>query len=957
MLDVIQLVGCVAGNKLPFAGCAFIIGVVRQLKVGLSVLLGQPHHDLVFTVGEAVGAVRILLDRPDDGLIVGDDLVVGRSDGLRDQIPVVVGLVLDGLTVARVVDNDLVAVLHGSGQDIGVAAGDIGRSAAGDVDTAAAVDGAVVHAQIAQDAVGGSDLMLAADNGEGRDVVGQDHVVFHDVVQDVDGALEHGEAVAQVTEGVVVAGQVVVGLQIQSLVLAGLLVVDLDVLHAVVAGGTAGPNALAVLLDGACDVGVDIIGDTGNLEEAAALSAAHVTGAPFQSVQELLAGDGLQAGHVAEGVDILAGLVGDVAGDSLVTDAAAVHDGYVDIQAHVVKQVVQSIGSKVAGVGLLLADQTLAVSVVVVELEGGMANDLAQHIVNGVDPAVLDAGNSGVGAVEAGDQLGLDAVVGDGHLADGVEVGAGLGQDDGVAGLVLDGLHCHGAVRVAVDEGVQSGGVGDDILGGPGLGGGVVAQVAKSDDVVGLFSLGSVDGSLHGVVQIRTGHAAGDAVDVVAGLILEVSRSGLGEGFGGGDADDGDLLAANLENLVGVKDIAALHTVGLMVEVAGDIGEVGLLGDLQSALHAVVKLVVAQSGQVIVRGAHELDDGLALIHGAVSGTLDMVAGIDQEDAVGDLRGLGLQIGNVVIGQAAVDVGVNVVGVVDHDLALVRQLVAADGADAVNILMAESGNGFRLGLAALGAGIEHFALILAGGLGNDFAFIPLVLGAGEHDLLGNGDDLGQLGTGGMALGIQRQLAVIQGAADDALGNGPVKGCLSIGRDLLGIGEILQIILVDFQLAVEAPDHGDQLLTGHKAVRIEMGSVNAVDDFILLSPDDSVLIPVILQINELGGVDGRDHRVSQAVQDHGSHGAGTGAVGVKENRCYAVHELRVMVVGVGDVGRKPIVLLDILERLDIACCRKDGGKNADNHSDHKQERHDFLECVFHCLSSLNFQIYGL
>ena len=956
MLDVIQLVGCVAGNKLPFAGCACIIGVVRQLKVGLAVLLGQPHHDLVFAVGEAVSAVRILLDRPDEGRIVSDDLVVGGSDLLRDQIPVVVGLVLDGHTVARVVDNDLVAILHAGRQDIGVAAGDVGRGAAGDVDTAAAVDGAVVHAQIAQDAVGGLDLMLAAHHGEGLDVVGQNHVVFHDVVQDVDGALEHGEAVAQVTEGVVVACQVVVGLQIQSFVLAGLLVVDLDVLHAVVTGGAAGPNTLGVLLDGAFDVGVDLVGDAGNLEEAAALGSAHIAGAPFQSVQELLAGDGLQAGNVAEGVDGLAGLVGDVAGDSLVADAAAVHDGYVDIQTHVVKQVVQSIGSEVAGVGLLLTNQAVAVSVVVVELDGGMADDLAQHAVNGVDPGVLDACNSGVGAVEAGDQFGLDAAVGKGHLADCVEVGAGLGQNDRIAGLVLDGLHCHGAVGVAVDEGVQTGGVGNELLRGPGLGGGIVAQVAQSDDVVGLFSLGSVDGSLHSVVQIRTGHAAGDAVDIVAGLILEVSRGGLGEGFGSGDTDDGDLLAADLEDLVGVKDIAALHAVGLMVEVAGDIGVVGLLDDLQSALHAVVKLVVAQNCQVIVRSAHELDDALALVHGAVSGALDVVAGIDQEDAVGDLRGLSLQIGNVVIGQAAVNVGMDVVGVVDHDLALVRQLVAADGADAVDILVAKRGNGLGLGLAALGAGIEHFALILAGGLGNDFALIPLVLGAGEHDLLGDGDDLGQLGTGGMTLGIQRQLAVVQGAADDALGNGPVKGRLCIGRDLLGVGEVLQVILFDFQLAVEAPDHGDQLLTGDEAVGVKMSFVNAVDDFIFLGPGDSVLIPVVLQVNELGGVDGRDDRVSQTVQDHGGHRTGAGAAGVKENGCYAVHELRVMVIGVGDVGRKPIVFLDVLERLDIAC-RKDGGKNADNHSDHKQERHDFLECVFHCLSSLIFQIYGL
>src|SRR5699024_376820 len=56
-----------------------------------------------------------------------------------------------------------------------------------------------------------------------------------------------------------------------------------------------------------------------------------------------------------------------------------------------------------------------------------------------------------------------------------------------------------------------------------------------------------------------------------------------------------------------------------------------LVDDLQDAVHAVVELVVAQSGQVIAGGVHQLDDGGALVHGAIGGALDVVAGVQQQD--------------------------------------------------------------------------------------------------------------------------------------------------------------------------------------------------------------------------------------------------------------------------------------------------------------------------------------
>ena len=604
-LDVGRTVGVREGRVLdvgqavdplhdPVAVRALIAGVVGQLEV----VAGDPAGDLVDAVGELHAAVGILADLPDDLFGRIDELIVGRLDGFGNEVPVVVVLVLDRHLVARAVDDDLIAVGNGGGEGEDVLLVD--RLAAGvDRDTAAAVDGGVVGAERHERALG-NDLRLAVHGREGLDVVRQDHVVFHDVVEHVDRTVKHVEAVAHLAQGVVVAREVVGGLLIQRDVLAGILVPDLDVGDAVVAGRAAGPDALVVLADGALDVGVDVVGQAGDLEEAAALSGAHVTGAPFQSIQDLLTGDGLQAGDVAEGVDVLAGLVGDIAGDGLVAHAAAVHDGNVNVEAHVVEQVVQRVGSEVAGVGLFLADESGAVFVVV-EGQGGVADDLAEHAVDRVHPLVLQRGDRGVGAVVARDQLGAERVLRevDGHLADRAEVAAGLGQNDLILAGVLYELLLDGAMGVAVDEGVQAGGVGDQVFRGPGLGGDVVAQVAQRDDIVGAFGLGRVDRGLHGGVQVSAGHTAGDAVDVVAGLILEVRGRGLREGFGRGDADKGDLLAFDLEDLVGVEDVRALDAVGFMIEVRGNVRELRPADGVHRAFHAVVELVVAERRQIV----------------------------------------------------------------------------------------------------------------------------------------------------------------------------------------------------------------------------------------------------------------------------------------------------------------------------------------------------------------------
>ena len=956
---VLDIRAAVRPGNLPVAVCIRIAGVVGQFEV----VAGDPAHDLVCAVGEVHGAVSVDFDLPNDVFARVDELVAGGLGGLRNEVPVVVGLVLDRHLVARAVDHDLVAVHEGLGEGEDTLFID-GLAAGVDRDTAAAVDGGVVGAERYGRAVG-NDFMLAVHDCERLDIVRQNHVVFHDVVEHVDGALEHCEAVAEVAQRVVVAGEVVSRLAIQRDVLAGGLVPDLDVADAVVAGRAARPDALVVLANGALDVGVDIVGDTGDLEEAAALSRSGVSRAPFQSIQELLAGDGLQAGDVAEGVDVLAGLVGDIAGDGLVAHAAAVHDGDVNVKTHVVEQVVQRIGSEVAGVGLLLTNQSLTVRVVV-EGQVGVADDLAEHAVNGVDPLVLQRGDRGVGAVVARDELGGDGTLGevDGHLADRAEVAASLGQDNLILAGVSDRLHFDRAVRVAVNEGVEASGVGDQLFRSPRLGRRIVAQVAEGDDVVGAGCLCRVDGGLHGSVQVCAGSAAGNAVDVVARLVLEVRRSGLREGFRRGDADDGDLLAVKLVHLIGLKDVRALDAVGLMIEVRGNVRELRPADGVHRAFHVVVELVVAEGRQIVARRVHHFDDALALIHGAVSGALDMVAGVDQQDACGDLLGLVLHVGNGVVGQGAVDVGMDVVGVVDDELVSLCDLLVADGADAVDVVMAERRNDFRLGLAALRAGIELFACALAGRLHGDDAVVPLmsVSGARLHRQDRRGQDLRHFSTGRVALRNQLDSGLVVlgdlSAADDALADRPVKRFLRVSGNLLRVGKVLQVIPVDLGLAIVTPHHRDELLTGHEALRIEMVLVDTIDNLVLLCPCDSILIPVVRQVNELGFIDCRNDRVFQTVEDNSRHCTGAIAVGLKGDGGHAIHKLGIVLVDVLDVLCKPVGLLDIAERLDIAgASREYGRNNACDHSDDKKQRHDLSECVFHSVSSFYFQKCGL
>ena len=92
---------------------------------------------------------------------------------------------------------------------------------------------------------------------------------------------------------------------------------------------------------------------------------------------------------------------------------------------------------------------------------------------------------------------GLDlSVGGDGQLSDVGKLGTGLGQYHHLPVLVGNIFHTD-LMRVAVNGGIDAGGVGDHASGAPLLCDPVIAQMAHHDHIVGAFAPGLVHGTLY----------------------------------------------------------------------------------------------------------------------------------------------------------------------------------------------------------------------------------------------------------------------------------------------------------------------------------------------------------------------------------------------------------------------------------------------------------------------------
>jgi len=417
---------------------------------------------------------------------------------------------------------------------------------------------------------------------------------------------------------------------------------------------------------------VDLVGCTCDLQEAAVFFSfcTGKAGCKLQRVLNLSAGDRHQTGHIAKGADLLAGLEGPVARRLIRADAAAVHDGDITVQLlDLIEVDIDTVRHKVTEVGLAGADAPLAGSGIA-DVEVGFCHCdlLTQHIIHRIHPCRLNACNGAVGTLVGRDQLRGNGAIGlDGHFTDIGKVGAGLRQSDRLAGQVFYPLTFHNRMGMPVNKGVKAGGMFDHFPARPRRGRRIYAQMAKTNDVIGK-RLCPINGILHRTIQFFAVVTAQNIIDIEAlARIHKVSRGGFGEGLRRRHTDKGDGSAANAE-IFGVRQNTGAQR--LIDPVAGEVRIIRFLHHLACALHAIVKFMVARGGNIVARGIHQLDNGFALIHRAISGALNMVACVHQQDIFALVLIALFQRGNGSVGQLRallVDVGMDIVGVQDGDV--------------------------------------------------------------------------------------------------------------------------------------------------------------------------------------------------------------------------------------------------------------------------------------------------
>ena len=219
---------------------------------------------------------------------------------------------------------------------------------------------------------------------------------------------------------------------------------------------------------------------------------------------------------------------------------------------------------------------------------------------------------------------------------------------------------------MTVEHRVDAGGVGDDSLGAPAVGRAFVAEVGKGDDVVGTGLFDLVNSVLHSLIQSRAVVVFAERIDVVAVRVLEVGGGGLHEGLRRGDADVSDLGSAVIDDLIRlVGDVGC--TLAEVLEVAGEVFELGLLGQLGQLWDLVVELVIAEGGKVVAGLVHDIDQIRPARKRADRAALYRVAAVDQRNIIVRLLHLGLVRRNAGIAHAVGYAAVHVVGVQDDNV--------------------------------------------------------------------------------------------------------------------------------------------------------------------------------------------------------------------------------------------------------------------------------------------------
>ena len=505
-------------------------------------------------------------------------------------------------------------------------------------------------------------ILLAHGAAQGlRDVFDQQLVVQHGAVLKKGVVAEHDIAVAAVFDHIVVGchGIGLRGIQGLSAHLHVGYPVRAVHLHEVpfIRSHYAGGNG-----------NVDGVGESGNVQESSVLL--RIVGcAQLQGVQNFLPGGFHDAHLVPIRMDVDDVFIGDIARGQIRADAAAV--GEADLRAH---YGAVCVGHHVAQVRLPAADAAKAGGGIIgSQVHVGFGDYLPQDIFQtGVERLQEDVGY-GLLLVVIFHQFADDVPGGriDDHLADGVEFGPGLSQKNIFAVFVLHDFLI-GFVGMTVDEHVDTAGIGDDGSGLPGRGDSFRSEMADGHDVIRPLGPCHIHAGLDVGVQIGAVVALTEAVNVIAGFILEVDGSGFCKGLGSGDSHIGHLRARIIDHPVRGEHEGSG---GQIDEVAAQVSIVRpVLGQIQEILHAVVEFMVARNGDVVAHLVHGVHQKGAVRKGAQRAALNRVAGVHQGDVIRAVLKLHLVAvgGQAGVADALLHTAVHIVGMKNDDFSRLRR---------------------------------------------------------------------------------------------------------------------------------------------------------------------------------------------------------------------------------------------------------------------------------------------
>ena len=660
VLDDVGIIASPCRPVLAFVAVGRGIEVVGQADGNLLLRFGRGGGRVVELAAEDVQTVVELMVADDPHIVAdGTEGLDGRIVGLGLIERIIIGQrsALNG--IAHIDDIQVVAVFRALLLDVG---GNTGQAAL--VGSALRnIDRIIRSEDLAVQVGGHKELKIGSfrniDAALSRAVVGflddtaelLGDIVDDDGIQRIAGVELRGRRCEGVV-GIAAAGNEVVGDNGVLRVLIKGLSVDLVDGHALNGSGTVVGRvriSLGVLVVFLCSVDGDL--HTGDLREAADCLRGAV-GRSFQRLEQLRAGHIDDRDGVAEGQDGEDIVLGHVAGLDRSADAAAVGDGHDVVRIDLGdgagillgEAPDHRVGDKVAVIGFLGA---VARRLCAVQLDLGGGEFHAVFGFDIVDDLLCFRQDRLVLIVEAF-LAGLDKVV----LLDLLR---GVVNDDyadvgkfragGLDGLVVLALF-HDRMRVCVNDEVQTRDLFVKVIGTVRLGGSVHAEVGQADDEVRSVGLQRVDLSLRvlpdrGIGRVRQ---EGQSLDQ-RGIRLRLR-------LGRFQAEEADLHAALFDNGIRLKDGSALG----VEHVGAEDREVRLLHVFLKLREAVVELMVAEAGDIVACGVHQLDGVRALAQGNGSLALTVVAGIGQNNVGACGLQFGFQRGYIGVAQnLAVDV--------------------------------------------------------------------------------------------------------------------------------------------------------------------------------------------------------------------------------------------------------------------------------------------------------------